>query len=49
MPKGECKVHNDGSNRDSKEDFASTSYEELVDLLKEYNQGIRKQKVNVII
>jgi hypothetical protein len=48
MAKGECKVHNDGSNSDSKEDFASPSYDELVDLLKEYNQGIRMQKVNVI-
>jgi hypothetical protein len=49
MARGERKVQNDtdiidDSDSDSDEEFASPSYDELVDLLKEYTQIIRKSK-----
>ena len=49
MARGERKVQNDiditdDSDSDSDEEFASPSYDELADLLKEYTQIIRKSK-----
>jgi hypothetical protein len=49
MARGERKVQNDiditdDSYSDSDEKFASPSYDELADLLKEYTQIIRKSK-----
>jgi chromosome segregation ATPase len=49
MARGERKVQNDiditdDSDSDSDDEFASPSYDELADLLKEYTQIIRKSK-----
>jgi predicted ATP-binding protein involved in virulence len=49
MAKGEWKVQNDVTSEihcgsDSDDEYASTTYDELVDLLKEYTQIIRKSK-----
>jgi hypothetical protein len=49
MARGERKVQNDNdiiddSDSDSDDEFASPSYDELADLLKEYTQIIRKSK-----
>jgi hypothetical protein len=49
MARGERKVQNDNditndSDSDSDGEFASPSYDELADLLKEYTQIIRKSK-----
>jgi hypothetical protein len=49
MAKGERKVQNDDTSdvdcgSDSDDEYASTTYDELVYLLKEYNQMIRKSK-----
>jgi hypothetical protein len=49
MARGERKVQNDNdivddSDSDSDEEFASPSYDELTDFLKEYTQIIRKSK-----
>jgi hypothetical protein len=45
MARGEWKVQNDNDiidDSDSDDEFASPSYDELADLLKEYTQIIRK-------
>jgi hypothetical protein len=47
MPKGERKVQNENviiedCDRDSDDEYASPTYDELADLLKEYTQIIRK-------
>lgn len=48
MTKGDWKVQNDDySDRDSDNEYASPSYDELVKLYKEYTQVIRKSKLNV--
>jgi hypothetical protein len=49
MARGEWKIQNDNdiiddSDSDSDEEFASPSYDELADFLKEYTQIIRKSK-----
>lgn len=46
MDKGEWKVQNDedSSDSDSDEEFALPSYDELIDMLKDYTKFIRKTK-----
>jgi hypothetical protein len=47
MARGERKVQNDNNiidDSDNDDEFASPSYDELADLLKEYTQIIRKSK-----